>query len=101
MLTLQDLIDAGVIFPGRNNISVQYKGTTYTASLSKEGMILFQGMQLHEATSLISHQVSQAWDIPAVLINAGIQASCPLSWEFMAPRIAQCINKPRGIFFWL
>lgn len=54
MLTLQDLIDAGVIFPGRNNISVQYKGTTYTASLSKDGMILFQGMQLREATSFLN-----------------------------------------------
>jgi hypothetical protein len=48
VLTLQDLIDAGVIFPGRNNISVQYKGTTYTASLSKDSMILFQGMTAYQ-----------------------------------------------------
>ena len=45
-LTLQDLMDAGIIFPGRNNISVHYKGTVYTASLGKDGMILYQGMLL-------------------------------------------------------
>jgi hypothetical protein len=42
-LTMQDLIDAGVIFPGRNKISVHYKGTVYTASLGKDGLILYQG----------------------------------------------------------
>ncbi len=42
-LTLQDLIDAGILFPGRNKISVHYKGTVYTASLGKDGMILYQG----------------------------------------------------------
>lgn len=41
--TLQDLIDAGIIIPGRNNITVAYKGTTYTASLEKDGSISYQG----------------------------------------------------------
>jgi len=43
VLTLQDLIDGGIIFPGRHKISVHYKGTVYTASLGKDGMILYQG----------------------------------------------------------
>ena len=41
--TLQDLIEAGIIIPGRNNITVSYKGTTYTASLEKDGSIAYQG----------------------------------------------------------
>jgi hypothetical protein len=40
---MQDLIDAGIIIPGRNKISVVYKGITYTASLNKDGMIIYQG----------------------------------------------------------
>lgn len=41
--TLRDLVDAGVTAPGRNNITVVYKGVTYTASLGREGLILYQG----------------------------------------------------------
>ena len=41
--TLGDLIEAGVIVPGKSNISVVYKGVTYVASLNKDGMILYQG----------------------------------------------------------
>ena len=41
--TLLDLIAADVITPGRNNISVVYKGVTCTASLIKDGTILYQG----------------------------------------------------------
>ncbi|BDA43940.1 probable MPN domain-containing protein [Coccomyxa sp. Obi] len=54
-LTLQDLMDAGIIFPGRNNISVHYKGTVYTASLGKDGMILYQGKKFQSATSFSIH----------------------------------------------
>ena len=43
MPTLQDLIEAGIIVPGRSNITVSYKGTTYTASLEKDGAISYQG----------------------------------------------------------
>lgn len=43
--TLQDLIEAGIIIPGRNNITVSYKGTTYTASLEKDGSISHQGIR--------------------------------------------------------
>jgi hypothetical protein len=41
--SLLDLIEANIIIPGRNNISVSYKGTTYTASLEKDGAISYQG----------------------------------------------------------
>lgn len=43
MPTLQDLIKAGIINPGRSSIAVSYKGTTYTASLEKDGAISYQG----------------------------------------------------------
>ena len=51
---LQDLIDAGIIIPGRNNITVSYKGTTYTASLEKDGSISYQG---RTAALVHSHRV--------------------------------------------
>jgi len=41
--TLQDLIEASIVIPGKNNITVSYKGTTYTASLEKDGSISYQG----------------------------------------------------------
>ena len=41
--TLGDLVEAGVVVPGKSNISVVYKGVTYVASLNKDGMILYQG----------------------------------------------------------
>lgn len=57
-LTLQDLMEAGIIFPGRNNISVHYKGTVYTASLGKDGMILYQGMLLPACSGILHSQLS-------------------------------------------
>ena len=44
-MTLKDLVDVGVILPGRNKISVFYKGINYVASLGKDGIIVYQGMQ--------------------------------------------------------
>ena len=41
--TLKDLVDQGVLVSGRNKISVLYKGTTYMASLTKDGIIVWQG----------------------------------------------------------
>ncbi len=43
-MTLKDLVDVGVILPGRNKISVFYKGINYVASLGKDGIIVYQGM---------------------------------------------------------
>lgn len=40
---LKDLIDSGILTPGRNKISVVYKGITYTASLQQDGLIAYQG----------------------------------------------------------
>ena len=42
-VTLKDLVDFGVILPGRNKISVSYKGINYLASLGKDGIIVYQG----------------------------------------------------------
>ena len=67
MPTLQDLIEAGIIIPGRSNIAVSYKGTTYTASLEKDGAISYQGAScLLDNWSLDgrprrSQQCSQVW----------------------------------------
>lgn len=41
--TLKDLVDHGVIIPGRNKISVAYKGTSYVANLGKDAAIVYQG----------------------------------------------------------
>ena len=49
-MTLKDLIDVGVILPGRNTISVSYKGINYVASLGKDGVIVYQGGHLTLAT---------------------------------------------------
>ena len=42
-MTLRELIEANVISPGRNKISVVYKGTNHQASLNKDGLIVYQG----------------------------------------------------------
>lgn len=43
-VTLKDLMDGDVLAAGQNKIAVSYKGTTYTASLTKDGVIEYQGM---------------------------------------------------------
>lgn len=45
-MTLRELIEANVIAPGRNKISVVYKGTNHQASLHKDGLIIYQGTAL-------------------------------------------------------
>lgn len=42
-VTLKELVDFGVILPGRNKISVSYKGINYLANLGKDGVIVYQG----------------------------------------------------------
>ena len=60
--TLQDLIEAGIIIPGRNNITVSYKGTTYTASLEKDGSIAYQGsLQAPQGSMVPLPYTSTAW----------------------------------------
>ena len=54
--TLADLIDAGLIAPGRNKLTVIYKGITYLASLQDGGTIVYQGqprqcVQLHTSSA--------------------------------------------------
>ncbi len=58
-MTLKDLVDVGVILPGRNKISVFYKGINYVASLGKDGIIVYQGMQsciVTESKQLLDHK---------------------------------------------
>ena len=42
-VTLKELVDFGVILPGRNKICVSYKGINYLANLGKDGVIMYQG----------------------------------------------------------
>lgn len=48
-ITLRDLVDGGILSPGRSNMSVTYKGITYTAGLQRDGLIQWQGGPLHFA----------------------------------------------------
>ncbi|KAL3138449.1 hypothetical protein ABBQ32_006240 [Trebouxia sp. C0010 RCD-2024] len=50
-VTLKELVDFGVILPGRNKISVQYKGINYLANLGKDGVIMYQGKKFGSATA--------------------------------------------------
>ncbi|KAA6422816.1 MAG: MPN domain-containing protein, partial [Trebouxia sp. A1-2] len=54
-MTLKDLVDVGVILPGRNKISVFYKGINYVASLGKDGIIVYQGKNFGSATAFSIH----------------------------------------------
>lgn len=54
-VTLKDLMDGDVLAAGQNKITVSYKGTTYTASLTKDGVIEYQGQQFGSATSFSIH----------------------------------------------
>ncbi|KAF5836781.1 hypothetical protein DUNSADRAFT_5408 [Dunaliella salina] len=42
-VTLKDLLDAGLIKPGEGNVTLSYRGVTYTANLVATGLIEFQG----------------------------------------------------------
>ncbi|KAL3143115.1 hypothetical protein ABBQ38_003388 [Trebouxia sp. C0009 RCD-2024] len=54
-VTLKELVDFGVILPGRNRISVQYKGINYLANLGKDGVIMYQGKKFGSATAFSIH----------------------------------------------
>lgn len=43
--SLMDLIDAGLLQPGADNMKVTYKGNTYAGALQGNGTILFRGAQ--------------------------------------------------------
>jgi hypothetical protein len=42
---LMDLIDAGMLQPGADNMKVTYKGNTYAGALQGNGTILFRGVR--------------------------------------------------------
>ena len=52
-VTLKELVDFGVILPGRNKISVSYKGINYLANLGKDGVIVYQGEAIKTALDLL------------------------------------------------
>lgn len=43
-LQIKDLVDNYIITPGKEKVTVYYKGFTYKADLSKDGTILYEGM---------------------------------------------------------
>ena len=47
--TLKDLMDSNLISPGKNKLSVIYKGITYLASLQEDGSIVYQGKGSNES----------------------------------------------------
>jgi Restriction Enzyme Adenine Methylase Associated len=70
VLTLKDLLDQGIIFPGQNKISVVYKGHTYKAALTKDGKILYEGAPVLDLPSPASSQcrnaVKKMWELTIV-----------------------------------
>ena len=50
-MTLRDLVDAKLLEPGEDCIVVTYKGTSYTASLSDDCAIVYQGVSRLSNTS--------------------------------------------------
>lgn len=42
-VSLLDIIEARLLSPGKGNLSISYKGVTYTASLLRDGTIEYQG----------------------------------------------------------
>ena len=52
-VTLKELVDFGVILPGRNKISVSYKGINYLANLGKDGVIVYQGKAIDTVLDLL------------------------------------------------
>lgn len=42
-VSLADLLAAGILKPGRNKVAVSYKGEKVTATLTKDGTIIWQG----------------------------------------------------------
>ena len=54
--SLKDLVDSGILAPGRNKITVIYKGITYAASLQPDGLIAYQGsLSVHNSASGAHH----------------------------------------------
>jgi hypothetical protein len=53
--SLWDLVEAGVLVPGRGKISVAYKGASTTATLTDDGCIEYQGRKYQSATAFSIH----------------------------------------------
>jgi hypothetical protein len=54
-VSLRTLVEKGFLQAGRDNLSVNYKGTTFTASLEKDGTIRFEGETFNSASAFSVH----------------------------------------------
>lgn len=54
-VSLLDLLEVGLISPGTDNLTISYKGITYTASLLRDGTIEYQGQIFQTASALGIH----------------------------------------------
>ena len=50
-VTLKDLVDNGLLMPGKDLISVSYKGSSGIASLTLDGTIEYEGQEFQSATA--------------------------------------------------
>lgn len=86
-VTLKELVDFGVILPGRNKISVSYKGINYLANLGKDGVIMYQG---EAVAAMFAH-------------HRHVSDRSTLSWQLLSQqeclrhskRFCICYGKPR------
>lgn len=57
--SLKDLVEAGVLIPGKNKITCAYKGMTAVATLMEDGTIEYQGKRYNSATAFSIHYKRQ------------------------------------------
>lgn len=62
-VSVRDLVDGGLLSPGKGKLTVTYKGVTYTASLRADGLIQFRGKALATQLGLwgCNAHVSGGW----------------------------------------
>lgn len=56
---MKDLVDAGVLIPGKNKVTCVYKGMTAVATLAEDGAIEYQGKRYNSATAFSIHYKRQ------------------------------------------
>jgi hypothetical protein len=54
-VSLRTLVEKGFLQAGRDNLTVNYKGTTFVASLEKDGTIRFEGETFNSASAFSVH----------------------------------------------
>lgn len=87
-VTLKELVDFGVILPGRNKISVSYKGINYLANLGKDGVIMYQGEAVAAMFAHHRHGLRQKHIELAAPVSTGM-------FEAQQTFLCICYGKPR------